>query len=79
MKILNTVSHEVVVEKILQVRVSPMFDAILDCMLDIEPRRTTPSLSSMYATSDGFFLGERTGDIGANLFLGDLKDLHRNI
>lgn len=63
--------------KLRKVRVSPKFAAILACM--VGESWTTPSLSSLTSTSDGFLLGARAGDIGYNDFLGTVDDLERNV
>ncbi len=68
-----------VTEKILAVKVSPMFMAILDCLLDVEPRRTDPGLVSLVITSDGGLLGQQADHVGYNDFLGSKSDLYYNI
>ncbi len=74
----NVAMRDRVAEKILRVRVSPKFDAIIDCLLDL-PARTAPVLVRLLVTSDGFLLGMREGHIGYNDFLGDVADLERNL
>lgn len=63
--------------KLKRVRVSGKFAAILACMVGEE--WTTPALSSLTCTSDGFLLGCRKGDMGYNDFLGSVDDLERNV
>jgi hypothetical protein len=61
-----------------QVRVSPLFHAVLACLLG-QTGWTTPELASLTVTSDGFLLGMRQGDCGFNDFLGTHDDLARNL
>jgi len=68
-----------VTEKILAVKVSPKFMAILDCLLDVEPRRTDPGLVSLVITSDGGLLGQPSGHVGYNDFIGNESDLFYNL
>jgi hypothetical protein len=60
------------------IRVSPMFHAILACMLG-QSGWTNPSLAALTVTSDGFLLGMREGDYGFNDFLGSRQDLMDNL
>lgn len=60
-----------------RLRVSPKYHAILGCLLGQE--WTTPTLTALCITSDGHVLGEREGDVGFNLYLGDAADLERNL
>jgi hypothetical protein len=60
-------------------RVSGFFHAILACLLGQEGW-TTPELAAVTATSDGWLLGMRKGDIGFNDFLGaSVEELKRNM
>lgn len=61
-----------------RVQVSPMFTAVLACLLGQEGW-TTPELAAVTVTSDGVLLGMRRGDIGFNEFLGTKADLMRNL
>jgi hypothetical protein len=65
-------------DKLLKVKVSPMFSAILDVILDVEPRRTNPAMWGITVTSDGILMGADEGDIGYNRILGSSDDLYRN-
>ncbi len=40
---------------------------------------TNPALRSFIITSDGFVLAERTGDVGANEFIGAVDEFEGNI
>jgi hypothetical protein len=60
-----------------RLRVSTKFHAILGCMLD--QAWTTPRITALCILSDGHVLGEKEGDAGFNLFLGDESDLERNL
>jgi hypothetical protein len=60
-----------------RLRVSAKLHAILGCLLGQE--WTTPTLTALCVTSDGFLLGEKEGDAGFNVFLGEVADLERNI
>jgi hypothetical protein len=60
-----------------RLRVSTKLHAILGCLLGQE--WTTPLLTALCITGDGHVLGEREGDAGFNLYLGDAADLERNI
>lgn len=55
---------------------SPMMAAIVGCV--IGEKFTSPYLVSLHVTSDGFVMGERSGDIGANELIGTAADLERN-
>lgn len=61
-----------------RVRVSPMFHAILACLLG-QAGWSRPELSALCVTSDGFVLGCVAGDVGFNQFLGAKADLDRNL
>jgi hypothetical protein len=60
-----------------RLRVSGKFHAILGCMLG--QRWTTPRITALCITSDGFVLAEEAGDVGFNHLIGDEADLRRNI
>lgn len=76
---LNSSIRSTLIEKLSRVRVSGKFVALLDCMLDKQPRRTSPALAELVATSDGFVLGRRAGDIGFNDILCTVTELERNV
>jgi hypothetical protein len=61
-----------------QIRVSPLFHAILAYLLG-QTGWTTPELAALSVTSDGFLLGMRKGDVGYDDFLGTHADLDRNL
>lgn len=65
--------------KLASVKVSGKFTAMLDAILDIRPRRTSPALQSIIITSDEIILGQVEGDIGMNEILGSYSDLSRNL
>lgn len=58
-------------------RMSPMMQAIVCYMLDIEPQ-TTPAIDDLCCTSDGFVLAQQVGDCGHNAIIGPYPDLKRN-
>lgn len=60
-----------------QIKVSPIFHAIIACLLRQEGW-TDPELASLTITSDNFLLGMRKGDIGFNDFIGAEEDLRNN-
>jgi hypothetical protein len=60
-----------------RVKTSGKFAAILACVLEQE--WTSPGLAGITVTSDGFLLGREEGDIGHNVMLGRVEDLHRNL
>jgi hypothetical protein len=60
------------------VRVSPMFHAVLACLLGAEGW-ARPNLAALTVTSDGFLLGMVEGDIGHNCFIGPVSTLEKNI
>ena len=70
--------REQVAEKLLQVRVSPKFMAILDYILSAEPR-TDPEILSMVITSDGGVLAQYPGDVGYNDYIASEMDLWHNL
>ena len=57
--------------------ITPKLVALLGWLLKKE--FTDPAISALYVTSDGFFLAQNKGDIGFNNFMGDVKDLERNM
>jgi len=63
--------------KLRQVEFSPLFQAILGCLLGED--WTTPRLVEMHITSEGHMLGRCEGQIGFSTFLGASEDLIRNI
>jgi len=66
-------------EKILSVRVSPAFKAILECGLGVEERSTDPYLTALSITSDGFLMGWRDTSPFKEEFLGSTDDLDANL
>jgi len=61
------------------IEVSPVFMAVLECVADL-PRHTTPSLTQVTWTSDGYLLGRQPDAIGFNDFLGMTReDMVRNL
>lgn len=66
------------VRKVLAVRVSGRFAALLDCILSLPPR-TTHAWSALTITSDGFLLAQERGDIGFNHLIGSAEDFSRNL
>jgi hypothetical protein len=61
-----------------KVRVSPMFHAILACLLG-QTGWSRPELAAVTVTNDGFLLGMAEGDVGFNHFLGAKADLDDNL
>ncbi len=61
--------------------VSGIFIAVLECIFDIQPRNTSPSLAELMRTDDGFLLGRQTGDLGFNEWLGEMTagEIERNV
>ena len=55
---------------------SPRMAAIVGCILG--EAFTDPYLVELFVTSDGYVLGRRKGDIGANDFIGTFSDQRRN-
>lgn len=51
--------------------------AVVAYLLDLHGV-TNPELVGLWITSDGFVLGSRSGDLGANAFLGDAAGLDEN-
>ncbi len=65
------------VRKLLAVKVSDHFQAILGCLLGED--WTSPRLVEMVVTSDGHLLGRCDGEAEFRAFLGEVDDLVRNI
>jgi hypothetical protein len=63
--------------KLLAVKVSDHFQAILGCLLGED--WTTPRLIEMVITPDGHMLGRCDGDPSFKVFLGVSEDLIKNI
>lgn len=63
--------------KLLAVKVSDHFQAILGCLL--EEDWTTPRLLEMVITPDGHMLGRCSGDPSFKVLLGASEDLIKNI
>lgn len=63
--------------KLLAVKVSDHFQAILGCLLGED--WTTPRLIEMVITPDGHMLGRCDGEAGFKVFLGASEDLIKNI
>jgi len=63
--------------KILRIRISEHFGAMLGCLLGKD--WTTPRIVEMVSTPDGHLLGRCEGDTTCRLFLGETEDLLRNI
>lgn len=58
-------------------RMSPKMMAIVGAILG--ETWTNPTLASFVITSDGHVLAERTGDVGANEFIGAVEDFEGNV
>jgi hypothetical protein len=63
--------------KLRQFEVSPLFQAILGCLLGED--WTTPRLVEMHITADGHILGRCDNQVGFSTFRGASEDLIRNI
>ena len=66
-------------ERVLQVSVSPMFAALLDCVLGNPAPRTSPRITALAITSDGFLMAWNTSRPDKEGMLGRADDLERNI
>ena len=64
--------------KVAAVKLSGKMQALVDYLLDQEPR-TSPSITELVCTSDGFILAAVSGDIGANDIIGTRADFCKNI
>jgi hypothetical protein len=67
------------IQKVLAVRVSGMFAAILDYALDNPEKRVSPEVTALSITSDGFLMGWNTSRPDKEGFMGAASDLDQNI
>jgi hypothetical protein len=72
--------REILVDKLRPDRFTAMSDrmaAIVGYILD--ERFSTPAISELVVTSDGFVLAQTEGDVGADDMIGEEADLNRNL
>jgi hypothetical protein len=72
--------REILVDKLRPDRFTAMsgrMAAIVGYILD--ERFSTPEISELVVTSDGFVLAQTEGDVGANDMIGEEADLNRNL
>jgi hypothetical protein len=72
--------REILVDKLRPDRFTAMsgrMAAIVGYILD--ERFSTPAISELVVTSDGFVLAQTEGDVGANDMIGEEADLNRNL
>jgi len=65
--------------KILACPASPMFDAILDYVLENTETRTNPQVTALSITSDGFLMAWNTNNPHKEGFVGHISDMEANI
>jgi len=65
--------------KVLSVRVSPLFSAVLDFALNNRKPRTTPRITALAVSSDGFLFGWNTDHHDKEGFIGSVSDFETNL
>jgi hypothetical protein len=67
------------VSQVLTVRVSPLFSAVLDHTLTNRTPRTTPRITALAVSSDGFLFGWNTDHPDKEGFIGSISDFETNL
>ena len=67
------------VSQVLTVRVSPLFSAVLDFALNNRTPRTTPRITALAVSSDGFLFGWNTDHSDKEGFIGSVSDFEANL
>ena len=67
------------VSQVLTVRVSPLFSAVLDFALNNRTPRTTPRITALAVSSDGFLFGWNTDHSDKEGFIGSVSDFEVNL
>ena len=67
-----------IAKKVLHVKVSPMFEAVLDFALANPTPRITPQITALAVTSDGFLMDWNTSRPTKEGLIGHVKDFERN-
>lgn len=67
------------VNKVLACPASPMFDAILDHVLENAEPRTDPQVTQLSITSDGFLMAWNTRNPFKEGFVGSVSDFEGNV
>ena len=67
------------VSQVLAVRVSPLFSAVLDFALNNRKPRTTPRITALAVSSDGFLFGWNTDHPDKEGFIGSISDFETNL
>ena len=65
--------------KVLSVRVSPLFSAVLDHALNNRKPRTTPRITALAVSSNGFLFGWNTDHPDKEGFIGSVSDFETNL
>jgi hypothetical protein len=67
------------VSQVLTVRVSPLFSAVLDYALTNRTPRTTPRITALAVSSDGFLFGWNIDHPDKEGFIGSVSDFETNL
>jgi hypothetical protein len=65
--------------QVLTIRVSPLFSAVLDFALNNRKPRTTPRITALAVSSDGFLFGWNTDHPDKEGFIGSFSDFETNL
>jgi len=65
--------------QVLTIRVSPLFSAVLDYALNSRRPRTTPRITALAVSSDGFLFGWNTDHHDKEGFIGSISDFETNL